>query len=103
LVVGACGLGGVGGRRAISLADAQLFPDGRTLSIGVNSCNGAPTAEVDQRADEVLVTAEAYIPGGDDQDSCMDEVTVELAEPLGNRSVVDGVSGENLVVRKLEQ
>ncbi len=33
----------------------------------------------------------------------MDEVTVELAEPLGNRSVVDGVSGEKLVVRKLEQ
>ncbi len=102
LVLGACGLADSGGRQPISLADVQLFPDGRTLSVGVNSCNGTPTADVDQGTDEVRITAEAYIPGGDDQESCMDEVTVELAELLGNRRVVDGISGQELEVERLE-
>ncbi len=84
------------------MADAHLFPDGRTLSVGVNSCNGTPTADVDQGTDEVRITAEAYIPGGDDQDSCMDEVTVGLTEPLGNRRVVDGTTGQELEVERLK-
>ncbi len=86
-----------GGRRPVGLAmTVDVSSDGLTLFVGVNSCNGEPSATVSQGADAIRISVESYIPGGDDQDGCADEVIVSLDEPLGERVIVDEVAGTEL-------
>ncbi len=70
--------------------EASLGEDGRTLELGVGSCNAQHTVEVQESADEVRVTVTAS--GGDGND-CMDGVTVVLRDTLGDRTLVDGSTG----------
>lgn len=85
------------GRQRVGLArTVDVSSDGLTLFVGVNSCNGDPSAEVDQETDSITIAVESYVPPGDDQDGCADEVIVSLDEPLGERRIVDEVTGAEL-------
>lgn len=67
--------------------------DDRTLSVSVPSCNGEPSALVDEGADTVTIEVTT---DPSSQDDCLDGVTVQLAAPLDGRRVVDGRSGDLL-------
>lgn len=85
------------GRQRVGLErSVNVSSDGLTLFVGVNSCNGDPSAEVDQETDAIRIAVESYIPPGDDQDGCADEIIVSLDEPLGERRIVDEVTGAEL-------
>ena len=68
--------------------------DGRTLRAGVGSCNGSPSAEVLESKTEVRlrVVSDTSFDG-----ECLDNVTVMLKTPLGDRRVVDSFSDEALI------
>jgi hypothetical protein len=68
--------------------------DGRTLWVAVASCNGNPGIEVDQSATQVVLRAR----GGTTNNDCGDIVCVQLEEPLGERAVLDGTTGEPVAV-----
>lgn len=86
-----------GGRRPVGLASMfDVSPDQLTLFLGVDSCNGGPTAVVDQGPDVIRVSVESFIPGGDESEACADAITVVLDEPLSDRLVVDGVTDREL-------
>lgn len=70
-----------------------LTPDETTFFVGVASCNGSPTFTLDETEDSVVVNANSRVPDTDGREHCLDGVTVELAEPLGDRPVIDGLSG----------
>lgn len=85
------------GRQPVGLArTVDLSSDGLTLFVGVNSCQGDPSAEVDQGTDAIRIAVKSYIPPGDDQDGCADEVIVSLDEPLGERRIIDEVTSAEL-------
>ena len=78
--------------KQVPITEARLGDDGRTLELGVASCNAEHTVEVDeQAADEVRITVTAR---GDDGNDCMDGVSVVLKEQLEGRTVVDGSTGD---------
>ncbi len=86
-----------GGRQPVGLArTVDVSSDGLTLFVGVSSCNGDPSAEVDQGTDAIRIAVESYVPPGDEQDGCADELIVSLDEPLGARRIVDEVTGAEL-------
>lgn len=76
----------------VPITEAALSDDGRTLELGVASCNAQHTVEVeDQAADQVRVTVTAR--GGDGND-CMDVVTLVLQKELNGRTLVDASTGD---------
>jgi hypothetical protein len=78
-------------RRQVAIFDVS--PDGPTrLVLSVESCNASPRAHVDEHDDRVVVTVTA--DDRDDMDDCADGVVVELDEPLGDRELVDGSTGD---------
>lgn len=94
----ACALASTGGcgllPKQVPILEASLGIDGRTLELGVASCNAQHTVEVDEQApDEVRITVTAR---GTDGNDCMDGVTAVLKEELNGRTIVDGSTG-NLV------
>ena len=91
LLVFGCG----GGRQPASLAEVRLGDDARTLIVSVNSCQGSPSASVAEEPDRVVITAEANL---DSDRTCLDGLTIELGEILGQRDVIDGVSGQSMSV-----
>jgi hypothetical protein len=83
---------GCGGRRDAQVVDAELLGD-RTLVLQIDACN-ADENRVSITEEQDLVTISVSTddpPGGDD---CGDLVTVELADPLGDRILVDEKTGE---------
>ena len=69
--------------------------DGRQLAIGLH-CDSDARASVVRYTDEsVVVELETRGPGRGD---CADLATVELAEPLGDRTVVDAATQRSLEV-----
>jgi hypothetical protein len=98
VVLAACGSPTGGSREPVSLAGVAYSSDGQSLTIGVNSCNGNPSATVTEQDTTVLVAAEAFIPAGDDQETCEDKVSIVLDEPLGSRRLVDAVGDRTIEV-----
>lgn len=80
----------------MDVAEVTLLPDGRTLDVAVNSCNGNPTVDVIESEEEVTLSVVA----SDSMDDCQDVVTVELEEPLGERKVRDERDGELVGVHR---
>jgi hypothetical protein len=74
-----------------------LMPDGRTLVLGVPTCNGAPAARVDETGTTVhlLVTSDA-----NSHLACLDALSVRLKSPLGSRVVIDDETGRQIAVRR---
>ncbi len=85
--------GGTRDARITSLL--TVSPDGRSIAVAVDSCNAEPVVEiVEQSADRVVVLAIAERNAGGD---CTDVVSVILNEPLGDRRLVDGSTGDDVI------
>ena len=88
---------GCSGRRDAEIVDAELRGDW-TLVLQIDACN-ADENRVSATEEQELVTISVSTddpPGGDD---CGDLVIVELADPLGDRLLVDEKTGEPVEVR----
>lgn len=76
---------------------ALLDGASRTLTVSVNTCNANPRAAVVEGEQQITITVEAdRQPLG--LDDCADSIAIELEEPLGDRRVIDGTSGQELPV-----
>jgi hypothetical protein len=62
----------------------------------VGSCNADLTAEVEESPSQVTVTVTAR---DDTSDDCLDGLIVHLDQPLGDRQLLDGVTGDVVSVR----
>lgn len=62
------------------------------LIVYVGTCRGEPVAQVVEDAPTVSVTITST--NRSPFDSCLDSLEVPLSSPLGNRAVIDGVTGE---------
>lgn len=97
LLVASLVLLGCGGRRDARIVDAVLEGD-RTLVLSIDACNADDNrTETTEEDDAVTIAVNTDDPpGGDD---CADGVTVELADPLGNRALIDESTSEPVEVR----
>ncbi len=86
LVVG-CGLGS----ETAAINTVIGAPEETTLELGVATCNATLTTEVVEAADTVTITVTAEDTTTFD---CQDSTEVVLDEPLGQRQVIDGSTGE---------
>lgn len=66
-------------------------PDSTTLELSVDSCNRHPVARVTESDTEVRIRVSAD-PEGSGGGDCADGASVNLAKPLGDRSVIDEVA-----------
>jgi uncharacterized lipoprotein NlpE involved in copper resistance len=84
-------------RRDARIVDAVLEGD-RTLVLNIDACNADDNrTETTENGDTVTIAVTTDDPpGGDD---CADGVTVELADPLGDRALIDASTGEQVEVR----
>lgn len=92
-------LGGGAWRGEVRIVEGELLaPD--HLVLLVDSCNGAPTASVEETDHEVRIRVRATstpLFGGTD---CLDPLEVRLREPLGDRDVIDLHTGASVTVRR---
>jgi hypothetical protein len=82
--------------RGVAIEEASITADGRTLELIVGSCNADLSVDVDESPSRVTVTVTAR---NDTSDDCLDGVTEQLRRPLGERSLVDGVTGDTVPVQ----
>ena len=76
------------------ILDAGASGDGKTLTLSMKACHGDYEVEVDEGSEGVTVSAtDQRSPIRFSGDDCSDQLTVELAEPLGERHLVDGSNG----------
>ncbi|MCL1602026.1 MAG: hypothetical protein M3112_10925, partial [Actinomycetia bacterium] len=76
------------------ILDAEASGDGKTLTLSMKACHGNYEVGVDEGRDRVTVNAtDQRFPIRFSGDDCSDQLTVELAEPLGERHLVDGSNG----------
>lgn len=80
----------------ITIFSASAVEDGRVLVLGLESCNADHRWTIEETPERVTVTvwdddAPLVRTSGDD---CLDALDVELAAPIGERTLVDGSSGE---------
>jgi hypothetical protein len=87
-------------RGPVSLAGSEVeLVSATELSVTVPSCNGHPevaTLDEDNGAVQLEVVTTQVVRGP--SDGCLDAVRVVLDAPLGDRALVDNVSGEALPV-----
>ena len=85
-----------GGSSDVDVREASISDNGMMLSVGVATCNEASTQiAIEETSEAVVVTATtraSYGCGG--QDDCQDQRTAELADPLGDRIIVDSNGAE---------
>jgi hypothetical protein len=89
-------------RGSVSREGQQVEREGATvISLTVPSCHGYPEViDVEERSDRVLVeVVTTQVLSGDRMD-CLDGVSIELERPLGDRAVIDAVSGSSLDVAR---
>lgn len=85
------------GRRGPTPLGDQYYLNGPTsLSVEVQSCHGEPAVSTFEEIGTTVrieVVSTTYREGND----CQDRITVDLEQPLDDRSVVDLTTGDNLV------
>ena len=97
LVVAVAGFA-VCARQNVEIFGVSLVPDsgGKVLSVDLDSCNQDSRVAVHEASDAVTLRATAKrawgLSGG--RGACADSVRVHLRDPLGERSVVNGDTGE---------
>jgi len=74
-------------------------PGSARLELSIDSCNQGPEAEVHETTTEVSLDVTVN-DAGSSSDDCLDNVTVTLAEPLGDRRVI--ANGEHIAVSPSE-
>ena len=70
-------------------------PSSHLLSLGTATCNADLSAEVEETAEEVRIRVHAE---NDTRNDCRDFIRVTLDDALGDRSVIDERTGEELRV-----
>ena len=76
----------------VPILSAKVGGDGRTLDLEVGGCNARHTVKVEELSpDEVTLTATAR---GADGNDCAGQTIFVLPEELGDRTLVDGFSGD---------
>lgn len=66
-----------------------------TIVVVVQSCHGEPELRtLEETAGEVRIEVVSTINA--DGLDCLDDVTIELGQPLGNRAVIDLTTGERV-------
>ncbi|MFN7148139.1 MAG: hypothetical protein ACK4V6_01530 [Microthrixaceae bacterium] len=85
LACAACSIGAAG-RQILEAQEADA--EGLHLDLMVASCNGDPTAEVDEHDDRVMVR----VTGGTTNDDCADGICIVLDRPLGGRVLIDATT-----------
>lgn len=86
-----------GGTREAAVIEATVEEDGRTLYLGVASCNGDLAYSVDETGPDVrLAVRTTDEPDGP---ACMDQVTLTLQDELGSRRLIDGATDEPVEVQ----
>ncbi len=92
---------GGGWRGAVSVNGATyLYPYG--LSLGVGSCLGSPEVTLLRETDhDVQIKVVAFTRPFHGGLECAEGVAVRLQEPLGDRIVVDGHTGQRVKIRKV--
>ena len=79
-----------------AVGELEVSDDGLQLILGVPSCNGNPTVAVTESDAEVRFQIATQIPTDPNRDDCLDGASIDLAEPLGDRLVIDEVGGRIL-------
>lgn len=69
-------------------------PESRELFLGINACNAKTEHQVVESPETVTVTVDlvSHSEGLD----CLSRLVVTLEEPLGDRTVMDGITGERM-------
>ena len=78
------------------IVEASAREEAVRLNLTVGSCNGDLTTEVEESPSQVTVTVTAR---DDTNDDCLDGLIVHLNQPLGDRQLLDGVTGDVVSVR----
>lgn len=90
VAVAACGL-----RQSVGILGVTLEPglNGRVLSVEVPTCEAEPqvAVEEDEATVTLVATARTRPFGGGD---CTEFAVVELEDPLADRQILNGVTGE---------
>lgn len=84
-------------RARTEVLEAVESGDGR-LTLTIKTCDGDPQVEqMDEGADEVRIDVRSthYLWGSDE---CLDQLDVQLDEPLGERELVDVETGDVVAV-----
>ena len=76
-----------------SVTEAEILGP-NLLALGVNSCNADLITEVEETPDAVTVTVRQL----GSMEDCRDGVEVELDQPLGQRVLLDGHTGDSISV-----
>ncbi len=78
------------------ITEVYLRSDGVAIEFGVNTCNADLDAVVveSDTAVEVTITAE-----NDTTDDCADSIAITLDQPLGDRQLINGSTGDVLDVQ----
>lgn len=92
-------LSGCSGRDTVEILDGTADPSSHQLMLGVASCNAELEVKVEEGDDHVRITITRPLPGKA-EDHCQDLATIELNEPLGDRTVIDGGTGQTVEISK---
>ena len=90
---------GISWRGEFVIVAAELS-EPNVLSLSVETCNDGPEIGEFEESDEAVKVSviSTQTLGGPGSGDCLDIVRLELAEPLGDRPVIDLTSGEELTV-----
>ncbi len=94
-------LGGCGPAEPM-LAEVYGDSPSTNLEMSVNTCNQNPTLLIEESATKIIVAVEADEVEGSARNDCLDGAVATLAQPLGDREVIDAATGDVVVVLPLE-
>jgi hypothetical protein len=93
LAIAGCGTD----REDVQIMEATIWGDTSALGLVVESCNGEPEVEVVRQGDrEVRLRVRA----DDSDDDCADGAPLCLDAPLGDRTVIDDLTGDAVAVTR---
>jgi hypothetical protein len=82
----------------LPILQVQGFPESQVLDVGVGACGLEIRVDVDESAAEVTVRVSVTDPMPEVCTQALQIVTVRLDSPLGERTVIDGSTGQAVVV-----
>lgn len=75
-----------------TLYEYQVTDSGTRVNVTIDACGEGPSAQVvEETPDAVRIRADIDRPSSND---CLEHASVDLAEPLGDRAVIDDRTGE---------
>ena len=73
------------------ITEVYLRSDGVTIEVGVNTCNADLNAVVVESDTTVKMTITAE---NDTTDDCADSIAITLDQPMGDRQLINGSTGD---------